>query len=68
MKIEQTTTVKLSPKEMQEAVIDYLYHKNILKKGQKAAVSFDVSKTREGEDLFSPGYETLNFDGCTVKY
>ena len=68
MKIEQTTIIELSQKEVQEAVMDYLYNRDILKKGQKATISFDVSKAREGEDLFSPGYETLKFNGCTVKY
>ena len=66
MKVEYSTTISLSEKEVEEAVVNYLKDKKIIKDGQKPRVVFNMSKHREEEDLMSPGYEVLTFDGCTI--
>lgn len=66
MKVEHSTTISLSVKDIEEAVVDYLKNKKLIKDNQKTKVLFNTSKHREGEDLMSPGYEVIEFDGCIV--
>lgn len=66
MKVEYSTTISLSEKDVEEAVVEYLKSKKLIKDNQKPKVVFNVSKHREEEDLMSPGYEVLEFDGCTI--
>ena len=66
MEVNKTTVVELSEADVREAVVRYLKDKGLIKETQKTEVCFDVSKTREGEDLFSPGYDVLKFNGCNV--
>lgn len=66
MKVNKTTVVELSEADVREAVVKYLKDKGVVKEMQKPKVCFDISKTREGEDLFDPGYEVLHFNGCKV--
>lgn len=66
MKVERTTTIKLSEDDIREAVLIYLENKRLIKAGEKIKVSFDTSKHTEEEDLFSPGYDVIEFNGCTV--
>lgn len=66
MKVNKTTVIELSEADVRDAVVAYLKNKHMINDNQRPKICFNVSKTREGEDLFDPGYDVLHFDGCKV--
>lgn len=67
MKVENTSKVTLTPEEVKNIIVEHLKEKHIIKDGEQYVVAFDIKETREGEDMFSPGYTVHDFNGCEVR-
>lgn len=66
MRITENTIVTLTESDIEELIKCYLKEKGILKDNLKCTVYFNTKKEITDEDLFSPGIETIRFEGCTV--
>lgn len=66
MKVNRTTTIEMTNEDIIKAITEYLKNKEVISDMAKVDIQFNVSKRIEDEDLFSPGYEILEFNGCKV--
>ena len=66
MKVENTSTVTLTPDDIKDIVTEHLKNKHIIRDGETFNVAFDTKIENTGEDLMYPGYDKAVFKGCTV--
>lgn len=73
MEITNTKIITLTTEDVEKAIVEYLQscghleeHGYLEKKKKDYSIFFNISSTREGEDLYSPGYQVNKFEGCTI--
>lgn len=66
MKVNNTSTVQLTPDEIQSLIIEHLKKEGVITDDEKFSFSFDAHIHHKDDYSLGGGYSTANFDGCTV--
>lgn len=66
MKVNKEVTIELTEVDVKKAIEHYLKDKEIISDTANLEINFNIDKHTEGETMFSPGHDVLEFNGCKI--